>query len=169
MCSFTKHALSVIYIPCSFGFRIYIHICNIAEIKLGYGDGGVTGQRMLMATIVRWEKMPLSFLFCLVYTLPLFICVCFFLKLVLIWQVFSATNVELVTKTRTEHLTDAEKEKSLPRSPLQSFLNIAEVEEKQNSPSSSEGVCTKSSLILCALGSYLIRLVKCIWAFHFEK
>ncbi|ROT65692.1 putative ankyrin repeat domain-containing protein 13D isoform X2 [Penaeus vannamei] len=54
-------------------------------------------------------------------------------------KVFSATNVELVTKTRTEHLTDAEKEKSLPRSPLQSFLNIAEVEEKQNSPSSSEG------------------------------
>lgn len=53
-------------------------------------------------------------------------------------KVFSATNVELVTKTRTEHLTDADKEKSSPRSPIQSFLNIAEVEEKQNSPSSSE-------------------------------
>lgn len=56
------------------------------------------------------------------------------------FQVFSATNVELVTKTRTEHLTDADKEKSSPRSPIQSFLNIAEVEEKQNSPSSSEEV-----------------------------
>ncbi|XP_066989946.1 ankyrin repeat domain-containing protein 13D [Macrobrachium rosenbergii] len=54
-------------------------------------------------------------------------------------KVFSATNVELVTKTRTEHLTDADKEKSSPRSPIQSFLNIAETEEKQNSPSSSEG------------------------------
>ncbi|XP_045589265.2 ankyrin repeat domain-containing protein 13D [Procambarus clarkii] len=53
-------------------------------------------------------------------------------------KVFSAINVELVTKTRTEHLTDADKEKSSPRSPIQSFLNIAEVEEKQNSPSSSE-------------------------------
>ncbi|KAK8401581.1 hypothetical protein O3P69_001017 [Scylla paramamosain] len=53
-------------------------------------------------------------------------------------KVFSATNVELVTKTRTEHLTDADKEKTSPRSPIQSFLNIAEVEEKQNSPSSSE-------------------------------
>lgn len=56
------------------------------------------------------------------------------------FQVFSATNVELVTKTRTEHLTDADKEKSSPRSPIQSFLNIAEVEEKQNSPSSSDEV-----------------------------
>lgn len=55
-------------------------------------------------------------------------------------KVFSATNVELVTKTRTEHLTDADKEKSSsPRSPIQSFLNIAETEEKQNSSSSSEG------------------------------
>lgn len=57
---------------------------------------------------------------------------------ILMFQVFSATNVELVTKTRTEHLTDADKEKSSPRSPIQSFLNIAEVEEKQNSPSSEE-------------------------------
>lgn len=56
------------------------------------------------------------------------------------FQVFSATNVELVTKTRTEHLTDADKEKSSPKSTIQSFLNIAEVEEKQNSPSSSEEV-----------------------------
>ena len=45
-----------------------------------------------------------------------------------------------MTKTRTEHLTDADKEKSSPRSPIQSFLNIAEVEEKQNSPASSEEV-----------------------------
>ncbi|KAK7080698.1 Ankyrin repeat domain-containing protein 13D [Halocaridina rubra] len=59
-------------------------------------------------------------------------------------KVFSATNVELVTKTRVEHLTDADKEKSSPRSPIQSFLNIAETEEKQNSPVSSEGSETYS-------------------------
>lgn len=66
------------------------------------------------------------------------------------FQVFSATNVELVTKTRTEHLTDADKEKSSPRSPIQSFLNIAEVEEKQNSPSSSEEVCKNRLTVVSA-------------------
>lgn len=48
-------------------------------------------------------------------------------------KVFSASNVELVTKTRTEHLTDKDKQrckKSSSRSPLESFLGIAEQEEK---------------------------------------
>lgn len=56
-------------------------------------------------------------------------------------------NVELVTKTRTEHLTDADKEKSAPRSPIQSFLNIAEVEEKNTSPSTPDEVTVRSSLV----------------------
>lgn len=74
------------------------------------------------------------------------------------FQVFSATNVELVTKTRTEHLTDADKEKSSPRSPIQSFLNIAEVEEKQNSPSSSEEVSDRD---ICMSWSY--HLLSIVW------
>lgn len=42
-------------------------------------------------------------------------------------KVFSASNVELVTKTRTEHLTESDKQRSrAPRTPLQSFLGIAE-------------------------------------------
>lgn len=47
-------------------------------------------------------------------------------------KVFSASNVELITKTRTEHLTDIDKAKAKqPKTPLQSFLGIAEIEEKQ--------------------------------------
>ncbi|KAK7794448.1 hypothetical protein R5R35_003815 [Gryllus longicercus] len=50
-------------------------------------------------------------------------------------KVFGASNVELVTKTRTEHLTETDKVKAkAPRSPLQSFLGIAEIEEKQALP-----------------------------------
>ena len=51
-------------------------------------------------------------------------------------KVFTATNVELVTKTRTEHLTERDKEEcktnganNLSLAPLQSFLGIAETEE----------------------------------------
>ncbi|KAK6638292.1 hypothetical protein RUM44_008721 [Polyplax serrata] len=48
-------------------------------------------------------------------------------------KVFSATNVELVTKTRLEHLTDSDKEKAKsPKTPLQSFLGIAETEHRQS-------------------------------------
>ncbi|XP_046395544.1 ankyrin repeat domain-containing protein 13D isoform X3 [Ischnura elegans] len=53
-------------------------------------------------------------------------------------KVFGASNVELVTKTRTEHLTETDKVKARsPRTPLQSFLGIAEVEEKQAVPESN--------------------------------
>lgn len=47
-------------------------------------------------------------------------------------KVFSATNVELVTKTRTEHLTETDKARSKNnKHPLQNFLGIAEVGESQ--------------------------------------
>lgn len=43
--------------------------------------------------------------------------------------------MELVTKTRTEHLTEADKIRhKTSRSPLQSLLGIVEVEEKATSP-----------------------------------
>ncbi|XP_057658211.1 ankyrin repeat domain-containing protein 13D isoform X1 [Diorhabda carinulata] len=47
-------------------------------------------------------------------------------------KVFSASNVELVTKTRTEHLTETDKARSKNnKHPLQNFLGIAEVSESQ--------------------------------------
>ncbi|XP_066997848.1 ankyrin repeat domain-containing protein 13D isoform X2 [Anabrus simplex] len=47
-------------------------------------------------------------------------------------KVFGANNVAIVTKTRTEHLTESDKMKARPpKSPLQSFLSIAEIEETQ--------------------------------------
>ncbi|KAJ8983987.1 hypothetical protein NQ317_008692 [Molorchus minor] len=47
-------------------------------------------------------------------------------------KVFSASNVELVTKTRTEHLTETDKARSRnQKHPLQNFLGIAEVGESQ--------------------------------------
>uniref|UniRef100_T1HUF5 Ankyrin repeat domain-containing protein n=1 Tax=Rhodnius prolixus TaxID=13249 RepID=T1HUF5_RHOPR len=46
-------------------------------------------------------------------------------------KVFGASNVELVTKTRSEHLSEEDKAKfKSAKTPLQSFLGIAEVEEK---------------------------------------
>ncbi|XP_066257652.1 ankyrin repeat domain-containing protein 13D isoform X1 [Euwallacea similis] len=47
-------------------------------------------------------------------------------------KVFSASNVELVTKTRSEHLTEHDKARSKNlRTPLQNFLGIAEVGASQ--------------------------------------
>ncbi len=47
-------------------------------------------------------------------------------------KVFGAHNVELVTKTRTEHLTEEDKKRAKSnKNPLQSFLGMAEVEVKQ--------------------------------------
>ncbi|XP_076344206.1 ankyrin repeat domain-containing protein 13D-like [Tachypleus tridentatus] len=46
-------------------------------------------------------------------------------------KVFGANNVELVTRTRTEHLTDVDKARhKSARSPFQSFLGIVESENK---------------------------------------
>ena len=42
-------------------------------------------------------------------------------------KVFSASNVELITKTRLEHLSEADKARTRsPRTPLQSFLGMTE-------------------------------------------
>lgn len=42
-------------------------------------------------------------------------------------KVYGASNVELITRTRTEHLSDQHKGKSKgSKTPLQSFLGIAE-------------------------------------------
>lgn len=47
-------------------------------------------------------------------------------------KVFSATNVELITKTRTEHLTESDKARNRNnKTPFQNFLGIAEVGENQ--------------------------------------
>lgn len=46
-------------------------------------------------------------------------------------KVFSASNVELITKTRLEHLSEADKVRArTPRTPLQSFLGIAEQQQQ---------------------------------------
>ncbi|KAL6265009.1 hypothetical protein P5V15_005101 [Pogonomyrmex californicus] len=46
-------------------------------------------------------------------------------------KVFSASNVELITKTRLEHLSEADKARArAPRTPLQSFLGIAEQQQE---------------------------------------
>lgn len=48
-------------------------------------------------------------------------------------KVFNASNVELVTKTRTEHLTESDKARSKNnKTPLENFLGITEVEENPN-------------------------------------
>ena len=64
-------------------------------------------------------------------------------------KVFSAGNVELVTKTRTEHLTEQDKKENSRRgsvrNPLESFLGIAEQEDKAQG--ATNGVSSaKSSL-----------------------
>ncbi|KAF7989260.1 hypothetical protein HCN44_010842 [Aphidius gifuensis] len=48
-------------------------------------------------------------------------------------KVFSASNVELITKTRLEHLSESDKLRAkVPRTPLQSFLGIAEQQEEES-------------------------------------
>lgn len=50
-------------------------------------------------------------------------------------KVFGASNVELVTKTRCEHLSEADKNVYKgTKTPLQSFLGIAETEERAPTP-----------------------------------
>lgn len=47
-------------------------------------------------------------------------------------KVFGANNVELITKTRTEHLTEEDKKRAKSnKNPLQSFIGMAETEVKQ--------------------------------------
>ncbi|XP_075220941.1 ankyrin repeat domain-containing protein 13D isoform X2 [Lycorma delicatula] len=50
-------------------------------------------------------------------------------------KVFGASNVELVTKTRSEHLSEQDKARCRgAKTPLQSFLGIAETEERAPTP-----------------------------------
>ncbi|KAK0068919.1 ankyrin repeat domain-containing protein 13D [Biomphalaria pfeifferi] len=64
-------------------------------------------------------------------------------------KVFTANNVELVTKTRTEHLAGKDKQKakkSSSKTPLESFLGTAEETISSTSSSSSlEGISTVTS------------------------
>ncbi|XP_015586307.1 ankyrin repeat domain-containing protein 13D isoform X2 [Cephus cinctus] len=54
-------------------------------------------------------------------------------------KVFSASNVELITKTRLEHLSESDKAKARsPRTPLQSFLGIAEQQQENATVTASE-------------------------------
>lgn len=54
-------------------------------------------------------------------------------------KVFSASNVELTIKTRLEHLSEADKARArAPRTPLQSFLGIAEQQQESCSATTSE-------------------------------
>ena len=53
-------------------------------------------------------------------------------------KVFSASNVELITKTRMEHLSEADKARArAPRTPLQSFLGIAEQQQESSGATAS--------------------------------
>ncbi|KAK6192849.1 hypothetical protein SNE40_004249 [Patella caerulea] len=62
-------------------------------------------------------------------------------------KVFSASSVELVTKTRTEHLTQQDKDKSKRnnKTPLESFLGVAEEHTKTQSTSNGVGDVTSVS------------------------
>ncbi|XP_034739866.1 ankyrin repeat domain-containing protein 13D isoform X2 [Etheostoma cragini] len=54
-------------------------------------------------------------------------------------KVYSATNVELVTRSRTEHLSDQDKSRSKgSKTPLQSFLGIAEQHTAHNGSNMSQ-------------------------------
>ncbi|KAK3606459.1 hypothetical protein CHS0354_041405 [Potamilus streckersoni] len=55
-------------------------------------------------------------------------------------KVFSAFNVEVVTKTRVEHLSDQDREKSRKnsKSPLESFLGVAEEHNKAHGASNGD-------------------------------
>ncbi|GAB1611266.1 ankyrin repeat domain-containing protein 13D-like isoform X2 [Argonauta hians] len=61
-------------------------------------------------------------------------------------KVFSASNVELVTKTRTEHMTEDDKErcKKVNKTPLVSFLGVAEEENKAQGATNGPDIQTVS-------------------------
>lgn len=58
-------------------------------------------------------------------------------------QAFSAANVNLLTKSRTEHLSEQDKERTKnasTRSPLEIFLGAAEQHQKALSVANSDSV-----------------------------
>lgn len=84
-------------------------------------------------------------------------------------KVFSASNVELITKTRLEHLSEADKVRArTPRTPLQSFLGIAE-QQQQDACSTTTSVI--SNLKCSNFISYKIwnERKNCIYIWHFRK
>ncbi|XP_031470003.1 ankyrin repeat domain-containing protein 13D isoform X4 [Phasianus colchicus] len=61
-------------------------------------------------------------------------------------KVYSASNVELVTKTRTEHLSDQDKSRTKgSRTPFHSFLGLAQQHGTHNGPSPSRSTSTLTS------------------------
>lgn len=80
-------------------------------------------------------------------------------------KVFSASNVELITKTRLEHLSEPDKARArAPRTPLQSFLSIAE-QQQENSISATTSVIVFSlNLLLCTIYDFCkIYMLNCIF------
>jgi ankyrin repeat domain-containing protein 13 len=76
-------------------------------------------------------------------------------------KVFAANNVELLTKTRIEHLCAADRAKSyIPKSPLQSFLGIAESEERAHSPTKDANVVS-IFITIFATKSLMSKFVAC--------
>ncbi|KAL7303810.1 hypothetical protein TKK_0003937 [Trichogramma kaykai] len=61
-------------------------------------------------------------------------------------KVFSASNVELITKSRTEHLTEEDKIRAKsPKTPLQSFLGMADETLEEGATAISEEVTDPNS------------------------
>ncbi|XP_073956300.1 ankyrin repeat domain-containing protein 13D [Choristoneura fumiferana] len=60
-------------------------------------------------------------------------------------KVFNANNVELVSKTRTEHLSKAEKSRLAPRAPLAGLLALADRDSGSTTPTSPNSPDSDSS------------------------
>lgn len=86
-------------------------------------------------------------------------------------KVFGASNVELVTKSRTEHLSDQEKERLLAsqqssRFPLNSLLAAAQVEEADDQPVKEKQilVCTEPWFLTSYIfGHYRMKMLQGPW------
>lgn len=76
-------------------------------------------------------------------------------------KVFSASNVELVTKTRTEHLSEQDKLKSRKnsKSPLESFLGVAEEHNKKQGASNGDLTSLSYNPTLITKEEYFSELV----------
>lgn len=80
-------------------------------------------------------------------------------------KVFGASNVEFVTRTRIEHLSEGDKAKARgPRTPLHSFLGIADSEDR----AVSNEVRSLIYWLLQFLFSYLIFNFFNLYYFYFS-
>ncbi|XP_018006563.1 ankyrin repeat domain-containing protein 13D [Hyalella azteca] len=67
-------------------------------------------------------------------------------------KVFSATSVEIVTRTRTEHMTAADKQRTAAqRSPLHSILAMAEGVRRSDAPDAQNACAEESSYNPCSI------------------